>query len=267
MNDNQEPQQTEHTIDSVQDLFQQARASSKQKGLNPSSAEILIQNLNPTTLAGTQGVSYEVLSSDKAFLFVPVIDMTGSMEAFRQEVIHAYNGMLQALKDSKQADAILMSSWTFNTDSYLLHGYTPLEYVPELERHIYQPTEQTALYDAILDAITGVVAYGQELRNAGARTRITLVIFTDGHDNASHHSARQVRKVIEDLLISEMYTFALIGFGSGFAQKIAKDLGIPNVMEARADAEEIRRAVSVVSRSVIRASQTVVSSQQGGFFS
>src|SRR5215469_10850723 len=108
MSDKQQPPQTNHTMGNVHDLFQQAQASAKQKGINPGSAEILIQNLTPTTLAGTQGVSYEALSSDKAFLFVPVLDMTGSMSGFRQELIQAYNDMLAALQGSKQADAILM---------------------------------------------------------------------------------------------------------------------------------------------------------------
>lgn len=265
MSEDQPSPQTSHTMSSVQNLFQQAQASAKQKGLNPGSTEILIQNLTPTTLAGTQGVSYEALSSDKAFLFVPVLDMTGSMVGFTQEVIQAYNDMLKALQGSKQADDILMSSWTFNTASYLVHGYTPLEFVPPLEKSTYQPADQTALYDAVLDAITGVVAYGQELRNQGARTRITVVIFTDGYDNTSRHTAKQVRKVVQDLLTQEMYTFALVAFGSGFAQKVASDLGITNVMEAQANADEIRRAVEVVSRSVMRASQRVVSANQGFF--
>src|SRR6266567_6184085 len=128
MSSNTSPSQP--SIFSVQHLFQNAQAAPGQKGMSQATTEILVQNLTPATLAGTQGASYDTLATDKAFLFVPVLDMTGSMSHFRQDVIEAYNNMLAALKGSKQADSILMSSWTFNVQSYLLHGYTPLEFVP-----------------------------------------------------------------------------------------------------------------------------------------
>lgn len=258
------PQQP--SLNSIQGLFQNAQAAPGHKGLSQATTEILIQNLTPATIAGAQGAGYETLGGDKAFLFVPVLDMTGSMSPFRRDVIEAYNNMLAALKGSKQAEQILMSSWTFNVQSYLLHGYTPLEFVSLLDDGTYKPGEQTALYDAVLDALTGVVAYGQELRNQGARTKITLVVFTDGRDNSSRHSAKKVRKVVEDLLAQEMYTFALVGFGGGFARQVAQDIGFPNVLEADADPSSIRRTLEVVSNSVIRASQTMVTTTTASFF-
>src|SRR5260370_24876810 len=121
------------SVNSVQGLFQGAQAAPGQKGLSSATTEVLIQNLTPATLAGTQGVSYEALATDKAFLFVPVLDMTGSMSQFRADVIEAYNAMLNVLKGSKQADQMLMSSWTFNRQSYLLHGHTPIEFAPLLD--------------------------------------------------------------------------------------------------------------------------------------
>jgi hypothetical protein len=261
-------QQLQPSVQSVQSLFQSAQAAPGQKGLSQAATEILIQNLTPATLAGTQGAGYEVLGGDKAFLFVPVLDMTGSMSPFCRDVIDAYNNMLTALKGSKQVDAILMASWTFNTQSYLLHGYTPLEFAPLLDENHYEPNDQTALYDAVLDAITGVVAYGQELRNQGARTRITLIVFTDGQDNTSRNSAKKVRKIVEELLPLEIYTFAVVGFGTGVARKVAQDLGFPNVLETNADTFSIRRALETVSQSMIRAScTTVTGTAKSGFFS
>ena len=259
-------QQTQPSISDVQELLQNAQASHIQKGLSQAATEILVQNLAPAMLAGTLGVGYEALSSDKAFLFVPLLDMTGSMWQSRQDVIDAYNTMLGILKNSKQTDQMLMSSWTFNTQSYLLHGYTPLEFVPSLDTSMYSPDNQTALYDAILDALTGVVTYGQELRDQGVRTKITFVVFTDGNDNASKNSAAKVRKVVQELLAQEIYTFALVGFGSGFAQKTGQSLGFTNVLEAGADPASIRDALEIVSRSVIQASQSMIADQAANSF-
>lgn len=256
--------QSQPSKQSVRQLLQ----TTAQQGIGQAASEILVQNLTPNTVAGAQGVSYEALGGDKAMLFVPVLDMTGSMEQFRRDVIEAYNMMLKVLKGSSQVDQMLLSAWTFNTASYLLHGYTPVEFAPELDKRSYRPNDQTALYDAVLDAITGVVAYGQELRNQGARTRITLVVFTDGGDNASRHTANHVRTVVADLLKQEIYTFALVGFGTGFAKTTAHSMGFSNVMEANANADDIKHALEVVSQSVIRASQTIVSSNTpNAFFS
>jgi hypothetical protein len=253
MSDQQQP-----SIQSIHDLFQTAQAGPGKKGLSRETTEILVQNLTPVTLPGTQGASYDTLGGDKALLFVPLLDMTGSMTPFRQDVINAYNAMISTLKKSKQADQMLMSAWTFNRQSMLLHSYTPMEFVPLLDRNTYRPNDQTALYDAILSATVGMVAYGQDLRNSGVRTRMTLVVFTDGADNSSRNTAAQVRQVVTDLLAQEMYTFVLVGFGKGSAQRTAQQIGFNNVMEADADPSAIRRALDVVSQSLIRNSQTTI---------
>jgi hypothetical protein len=263
-NNSQEPPQ----IADLQAAFYAAQSQPGKQGLSPATTEILVQNLTPTVVQGAQGISSDELGEDRAMLIVPLLDMTGSMVNFRQDVVNAYNGMLTALQGSGQADQMLLSGWTFNTQSYLLHGYMPVEFVPTLDLKRYRPGDQTALYDAILDAITGMVAYGQALRNQGVRTRLTLVVFTDGLDNSSRRTAAQVRQVVEDLQAQEIYTFVLVTFGQGFAKKMAQDIGIINVMEADASGEDIKRSMEVVSRSLIKASQTVVLRKgQNAFFS
>lgn len=256
-------------IEDVQALFAMQTQSPGQAGLTAQTTSILAQNLSPMVYIGTQGMDPQDLGTDRVFLFVPVLDMTGSMSTHRKAVIAAYNAMLDALKDSKQADDILMSSWTFNERSYLLHKYVPLADVPALDKKNYNPDNLTALYDAVLDAITGAVAYGERLRQSGARTKIVLVAFTDGADNTSTHKASEVRTVITDLLAQEMYTFALVTFGGGYAKQVASAMGIPqdNVLEVQnLTPSSIRQALDTVSRSMIRQSQTIINVNAGGFF-
>lgn len=249
----------------LQSLFDNAQ----DEGLSAATTGILVNNLNGNTIAGAQGASVDDLTGDEATLFVRVIDRTGSMLRHQRVVIDAANEQLDALENSKAADSILMSTWTFNERSSLLHSYLPLGKVVRLDPNNYDPDGMTALFDATLDAITSAVAYAQSLIDAGIRVKIVIVIITDGEDNASHNTVSKVRTVIEDLLRQEIYTVALVAFGTE-GKHIATEMGIPdgNVLDENSDPSSIRRALGTVSKSVIRASQTIVGQQNSqSFFS
>jgi hypothetical protein len=249
----------------IQSLFSNAQ----DQGMSSNATSILVNNLNGTTIAGAQGASVDDLAGDQVTLFVKIIDMTGSMDGFRQTVIDAYNQQLKDLSNSKAAESILMSTWLFNTRSKLRHGYQPLTDVPPLDWDSYNPDHQTALYDAILDAFTGVVAYGQSLRDAGVNTKIVVSVHTDGADNASRSGPVHVATVAQELLKQEIYTLALVAYGvDGYA--IAKAIGFPaeNVLNANSTPHDVRKAYGTESKSVIRASQTVIGKQGSqNFFS
>lgn len=241
-------------------------ADAKSEGLSTPAVEVLVENLNALTEAGAQGTSAEDLAGDEVTLFCVILDETGSMQPYQSEVVTAYKEMLAALKDSKAADSILVSTWLFNVRQRLLHSYLLLENVPELGR--YQPDEMTALFDATLSGLTSVVAYSQDLRNNGIRTKVVVVVFTDGEDNRSVNTAERVRVLAEELLKQESYILALVAFGTGFAHQVASDMGFPNVLEVNSDPSSIRRALGTVSKSVIRASQTKIDPNASkGFFS
>ena len=239
-----------------------------QDGLSRNATEILVENLTPTTLAAAQGTSIDDLVGDQVTLVCVVLDKTGSMDPHRLEVVEAYNRMLEALRSSKAADSILLSAWFFDEKSQLYHSFLPLGSCLALSRNNYFPDGNTALFDAVLDSFTGVVAYAQELKNHGILTKAVVVAVTDGDDNSSRHRASEVKVIAESLLRQEIYTLALVGFGSGIASRAARDMGFPNFLEADADASSIRRAMNTVSKSVIRASQTTINpNQSNSFFS
>lgn len=238
----------------IQNLFDNAQAD----GLSKAATEVLVNNLNATTIAGATGATVDELAGDQVTLFVEVLDATGSMIDNRDAVIEAYNKQLQALKDSKAADSILMSTWTFNEGSTLIHGYLTLDKVPKLGRSSYDPQNNTALFDSILDAFTGAVAYGQSLRDAGINVKTVIVVISDGDDNCSKASANRVKTVAKELLNQE-YTLAFVAFGIN-GKSVAAKIGFPaaNVLDETSDPSGWRRALGTVSKSVIRASQTMI---------
>ncbi len=248
----------------LQSLFSNA----SQNGLSRQSVDLLVQNLDGQTGLGCVGAQVDDLNTDDVTLVSVILDQSTSMNSVRSDVIDAFNQMTRALADSKASDSILLSCWVFSAQPRLLFNYTPIDQVKDLTRNDYKPGGSTALYDATLDGFTGIVGYGQDLRNNGIRTRSIVVVISDGGDNSSGHTAAAVKTVADDLLHQEIYTLAFIGLGNANTfNKIAADMGFPEVLTVSNSASEIRRALNMVSGSVIRTSQGQVGGASNGFFS
>lgn len=250
------------SADDVRGLFDDAESD----GLSQMSTNILVENLNTLTMAGATGTTADDLFTDEVTLAITVLDVSLSMSEHADTVIAAYNAQLDALSGSKSADSILMSTWLFNHRPQLLHGFLPLSDTPPMDANVYSPGGTTALYDTVLDALTSVVAYGQDLRNSGIVTKIDFAVMTDGEDNESTANAAKVKVVADDLLRQEIYTLTFTAFGGDFAKRVAADMGFPNVWEYGATASEIRRAMDERSQSIIRTSQSQIG-KSGSFFS
>lgn len=235
--------------------------------LSATSHAILVENLDPLTVQGAQGVSPDDLAEDRVTLFIPLLDETGSRFDEAGLMRSEYNKMIDALEKSKASETILVSSWLFGTSSSLLHGFVPLEDSVQLDGGNYQPAGMTAMYDATLDVLTSTTAYAKTLLDQGYRLKVVIVLLTDGEDNSSRSYSGDVRKVVEDLLDQEIYIFAMVAFGTGHAQSSASQMGFPseNVIEFGESERDIRHAFQLVSSSVIRQSQTQIGSQTSFF--
>lgn len=240
---------------------------SKNSGMSHQSVDLLVQNLDGQTALGCVGAQVDDLNTDDVTLLVVVMDASGSMSGVRDDVIDAFNQMTRALADSKARDSILMSAWVFDNQPQLLFGYTPIDNVKDLTHNDYKPDGATALYDAVLDGFTGIVAYGQDLRNNGIRTRSIVVVISDGADNVSKHTAAAVNTVARDLVAQEFYTLAFLGLGDqNTFRQIANSMGFNEVLTIKNSATEIRKALNMISGSVIRTSMGQVKPGNNSFF-
>lgn len=242
--------------------------NSQQNGMSQQSVDLLVQNLDGQTGLGCVGAQVDDLNTDDVTLLVVLLDASGSMESVKKDVITAFNEMMRALADSKAKDSILVSAWTFDDRPKLLFGYTPVDSVKDLDAKTYVMGGATALYDATMDGFTGIVAYGQDLRNNGIRTRSIVVVMTDGGDNASGVTAAAVKTVADDLIRQETYTLAFVGMGTDatYFQGVAAQMGFPSILTVKHSASDIRRALNMISGSVIRASQGQINSGGNSFF-
>lgn len=239
--------------------------SLRSSGLTSSAVDVMVQNLDETVLLGCIGLDADSLDSPDATLVSVVLDMSGSMQPFKRAVIEAYDAMLAALSGAKAATSILVSTWAFSDRPTLLSSYEPVERKPRLSSAVFQPDGGTALYDATLHALTGLVGYGQELWDQGIPTRRVLFVLSDGDDNASRASAADVKTLAESLRQKESATLAYAGFGTTDPHTQAARLGFSDVVTASASESELRRIFRQVSQSVLRVSQGTQPAA-GGFF-
>lgn len=249
--------------DDLQALFSSAQAG----GLSQQSVDMMVHNLDAQVALGCVGAQVDDLNTDDVTLLVIVLDMSGSMDRARDAVIDGYNAMMETLRDSRLADSILVSTWIFSNAPRLLHGYTPVTYANDITKNEYGPSGGTALYDAVLNAYTGIVAYGQDLRDSGIRTQSIIAVFSDGEDNSSQHRVGEVRQVSEDLIAQEIYVPVFVGYGNeDIFRRIATEMGFQAILTAAHTSADIKRSMGMVSQSVIRASQSGIVGSGNAFF-
>jgi hypothetical protein len=234
-------------------------------GLSAQVGDLLVANLDETVLMGCIGASIDDLDAADATLVCVVLDMSSSMGPHKKGVIDAYNAMLTALSGSRAAASILLSTWVFSDAPRLLSGYQPVSWHKPLTQAFYDPDGCTALYDALLGCMTGLVAYGQQLVDNGVPNRRILFVLSDGGDNASKSSSLDVRTAAKALSAQEVYTLAYAGFGSPDLARLAAEVGFPAVVTTGATESDLRKIFRQVSASVIRVSQAT-GATAGGFF-
>lgn len=244
-------------LDNLDNLFQ----SAQDDGLTNQTMDLVVANLNGPTMLTAVGTPLDQLASNDVTLAMNIIDMSGSMNSYSQNLIQAYNDdYLAAMRGSTAADDILVSTILFNDTVTLLHGYVPLPAAPQLDRSDYAPSGTTALYDAVAGGLTNMVLYAQQLRQSGIMVRCIVIVYSDGADNASKQRAKEIRRAATELLKHEMYTLAYVGFRSGgideaALRQLADAIGFPDILTAGLSSSELRRIFHLVSTSTVRVSQ------------
>src|SRR5258708_34020889 len=105
-----------------------------------------------------------------------IIDGSGSMGPKANDVREGFNTYVRELKKSKETvNDITLSAVVFNTKVFPLFKDASLSKVPTLGTHNYAPGGNTALYDAI----------GEALQGKKSKSNYIVVIMTDGEENSS----------------------------------------------------------------------------------
>jgi hypothetical protein len=156
-----------------------------------------------------------VIGPKKKTLLVGILDESGSMGPRRGDVIGGFNTFLDEQK-KLQADDLSMVLAKFNTVVTVVHKAVPIGDVKPLTTESYTPGGQTALFDAVAQAV--------RLADAEVFDRAVCLIMTDGEENSSRETTKeQVVEIIKAHETKGNWTFAYIGENPG---RWAREMGI-----------------------------------------
>ena len=205
-----------------------------------------------------ENTSVDEIDSENINLIFLGIDQSGSMDAFRSDMKHSLAEFRDALKDSREAEEILVARADFE-DKITVGGYKK---IGEFDTS-FSAGGCTAMYDAVTEGTRRLREYRQYLKDQVVRVKAVFAVFSDGLDNASMSSFGEAKKCV-DFLNDEEITTAFISFG-GEAAKEAKDLGFRNILDVTSSASELRKAFDCLSKSVIESSKSVVADGEDFF--
>lgn len=213
-----------------------------------------------------QDFSVEEYEPARAFLCVTVDDCSISMSEHENAMRDLKEMSKEAWSKSKDADEMLVSRIDFSDDVRI----DPFTKVEEM-RTDYKTDGCTSLFDAIVAAKTHLLnngrGYYEQLCSTGTKTKVAVVIFSDGKDNKSHFTAFDAKQAVSEMRNEEIIV-AFIAFGSK-AFGIAQNLGIPDgdILESKDTSESaLRKIIHTVSKSVISASKSAGAGNVTGFF-
>lgn len=152
-----------------------------------------------------------------------ILDETGSMEQFRDDVIGGYNTYVE---DQRKAPGKCYFSFTkFNSgriDNILERS--DIDNVMRIDRYSYRPGGSTNLYDAIGQRLSRLLRDRDQLRD----TSVMVVVFTDGYENSSREfKYDDVRDLIRRCE-AEGWSFIYMGANQD-AWKVGEGLGVSNI--------------------------------------
>jgi len=125
-------------------------------------------------------------------LIAIVLDRSGSMSPFRDDVIGGFNTLLEEQKALPGKAQLLLAQ--FDGQYEIVFDTVPLADVPPLTRSTFVPRAGTALLDALGRTIDDVAERLRRLPEAERPHRVLVVVFTDGEENSSRQYTPTVVK-------------------------------------------------------------------------
>ncbi len=188
-----------------------------------------------------------------------ILDRSGSMSGLESDTIGGFNGMIE--KQKKEAGEALVSTVLFNHASRVIHDRVNIRRIEPLTEKDYHVGGNTALIDALGDAIHHIGNVHKYAREEDVPEHTIFVITTDGMENAScRYSSDQVKAMVEKEKTKYGWEFLFLGANID-AVETAREYGIgaDRAVRFHNDRQGIALNYETVSRTVacMRTNETV----------
>lgn len=179
-----------------------------------------------------------------------IIDASGSMEHLTQDTIGSFNGFLKEQKAFPGEAAFTLC--TFNTDYRLVHDFTKIAGVPDLDTVTYQARGGTALLDAMGTTIDSVGRKLAAMPEDQRPDKVIFLIITDGHENSScRYHAEQIKTMVEHQKDTYSWEFVFMGANiDAIAGGVSLGIDARNTLNYAATAAGTKGLYSTISSSM-----------------
>lgn len=139
-----------------------------------------------------------------------IMDKSGSMHGLEADTIGGYNSFLENQREV-EGDC-LISTVLFSHNSTVIHDRIPLEKVEPMTDAQYKAGGNTALLDAIGNAVHHIGNIHKYAREENIPEKTIFVITTDGMENSSHkYSYAKIKNMIERQTEKYGWEFLFLG--------------------------------------------------------
>jgi uncharacterized protein YegL len=197
-------------------------------------------------------------------------DCSPSVSGFIREIEACVTNVVTACHRSPRADNLLLRVTAFHGGVDEIHGFKPLgECPPDSYPGCLKVGGATALYDAAHNAVLSVTRYGRTLTDHGLTANGIVFVITDGEDNSSSLTAKEVKRAVAEALRGEhleSVLTVLVGVNvrddriARYLQALARDAAFSHYVELdAADADTLAGLSDFVSRSIALQSRALAS--------
>ena len=148
-------------------------------------------------------VRIEDLGATEYTLVTIVVDISGSVIGFADELLNCIKSIVGACQKSPRAENLLIRLLTFNNDVYEIHGFKNLGDIVVDDYEELRPDYMTALFDATYDGVGATLEYAKQLVDQDFDCNGAVYIITDGMDNRSKMTPTSIKEKIDDAIRKE----------------------------------------------------------------
>ena len=142
-----------------------------------------------------------------------LLDASGSMQDCHQLTVSTLNEQIAALHEVQKQhpdQEVKLSISDFSNDYRMWFGPKHIGEIRNVSEEQYQLRGSTALYDGLGTLISNTIAHvGEDAPAKG--TSISIIVLTDGYENASRFYSAAALKLMMDKLTEKGWEFRFIG--------------------------------------------------------
>jgi uncharacterized protein YegL len=207
----------------------------------------------------------EVLGATEYTIVTLVVDISGSVIPFSNELLETVKSVVTACQKSPRAENLLFRLISFNDTVMEVHGFVQLNGIKADDYQALQCGGRTALFDAVHEAIGATISYGQRLIDQDFDANAIVFVVTDGLDWGSTMTPRTIKDLVDKAVIGEQLeslTTILVGVNADDCEdaleRFVKEANLSQFINiGDVTPQKLAKLAQFVSKSISSTSQSL----------